>query len=51
MKKIYNITILIERKESFQVEAESVNDAETLALEKAIAKHPGADVWLEAQRI
>lgn len=47
---IYDITIEIVKKKSYLVEADSLDVAQTKALEAAIKEHPGCDVWLEGSR-
>lgn len=47
MRQLYDITIRSENRESFLVEADSLDIATTQALEKCIAKHPGCDVWID----
>ncbi len=47
MKTRYEITVRIDIKKNYPVEAESLDEAMTKALEKAIQEYPGYDVWVE----
>lgn len=43
---IYDITVRVEKRKSYLVEAETLADAQERAIERACEEHPGDDVWL-----
>lgn len=42
----YNITVEIVHKRQYPIEADTLSEAYTKALEQAVEQYPGADVWL-----